>query len=144
MLKGFALELACGATFGRITMRTSKVVRLIYNHNDDLDGWQLLDGTLIHFPPHVGAQLAEWINLGDEVFLEGESRVNRNGVEVVFPTYIESQGWSLSFDQKRPPPPRGSQAPPPPPEHEALRVSNEDIMRELLKLRRLIENRLGK
>ncbi len=125
-------------------MRTSKIEQLIYNHNDDLDGWQLLDGTLIHFPPHIGEQLAEWIDLGDEVSLEGESRVNRNGVEVVFPIYIESQGWSLSFDQKRPHPRKGSDALSPPPEHDAARVSNEDIMRELVKLRRLIENRLGK
>jgi hypothetical protein len=117
-------------------MRTSKIEQLIYNHNDDLDGWQLLDGTLIHFPPHIGEQLAEWIDLGDEVSLKGESRVNRNGVEVVFPTYIESQGWSLSFDQKK--------SPPPPPERDDAHVSNEDIMRELVKLRRLMENRLGK
>ena len=125
-------------------MRNGKIAQLIYNHNDDLDGWQLLDGTLIHFPPHIGEQLAEWIDLGDEVSLEGESRVNRNGVEVVLPTYIESQGWSLSFDQKKPQHRKGSGGPPPPPEHDDPRVSNEDIMRELVKLRRLIENRLGK
>lgn len=125
-------------------MRTSKIEQLIYNHNDDMDGWRLLGGTLIHFPPHIGEQLAEWIDLGDEVSFEGESRVNRNGVEVVFPTYIESQGWWLSFEQKKPHPRKGLEAPPPqPPDHDK-RVSNEDIMRELVKLRRLIENRMNK
>lgn len=125
-------------------MRTSKIEQLIYNHNDDLDGWRLIDGTLVHFPPHIGEQLSEWIDLGDEVSLEGESRGNRNGVEVVFPTYIESQGWSLSFEQKKPHPRKGFDAPSPPPKHEDERVSNEDIMRELVKLRRLIENRMNK
>jgi hypothetical protein len=124
-------------------MRTSKIERLIYNHNDDLDGWQLQDGTFVHFPPHIGKQLAEWIDLGDEVSLEGDSRVNRNGDKVVFPTYIESQGWSLSFDQKKPHPRKSPDAPPPP-EHDDAHVTNEDIMQELLKLRRLIENRLSK
>ena len=124
-------------------MQTSKIERLIYNHNDDLDGWRLVDGTLVHFPPHIGQQLAEWIGLGDEVSLEGESRVNRNGDEVVFANYIESQGWSLRFDQKKPPP-RNPEDTAPPPEPFGHRVSNEDIMRELQKIRRLIEDQLRK
>jgi hypothetical protein len=119
-------------------MLAGTITRLLYNHNDDVDGWQLDDGSLVHFPPHIGEQLSEWIGEGDEVTLEGDRRSNRNGDEVIFPSYIESQGWSLTFDQHKSHPRKG-QDDKPPPEHEDSHVSNQDIMRELIKLRRLIE-----
>jgi hypothetical protein len=121
-----------------IQMLNGTIKKLIYNHHDDVDGWQLHDGTIVHFPPHIGEQLSLWIGEGDEVTLEGDRRSNRDGDEVIFPSYIESQGWSLTFDQKKPhqqKDPDDKQ----PPEHEGSQVSNEDIMRELIKLRRLIE-----
>lgn len=119
-------------------MLKGKITKLIYNPHDDMDGWQLHDGTLVHFPPHIGEELAEWISEGDEVFLEGESHLNRNGDEVLFAKYVESQGWSLTFDQKVPhhrsdPGKRGS------PKHVLSDVSNADIMRELIEIRKLIE-----
>ena len=117
-------------------MLNSTIKRLIFNHHDDVDGWQLHDGTLVHFPPHIGEQLGEWIGEGDEVTLEGECHANRNGDEVLYPTYVESQGWSLTVDQKKP---RHRNGPEDPPAHDGLQVSNEDIMRELLKIRRMIE-----
>ena len=117
-------------------MLKSTIKKLIYNHHDDVDGWQLHDGTLVHFPPHIGEQLGEWIGEGDKVFLEGESHVNRNGDEVFFPTYVESQGWSLTFDQKKP---HHRNGPEDPPAHDGPQVSNEDLMQELFKIRRMIE-----
>ena len=112
---------------------------LLYNDHDDVDGWQLHDGTLVHFQPHIGKQLGEWIGEGDEVTLEGESHANRDGYEVLFPTYIESQGWSLAFEQKEQRHKRGPDVRPPRENHEQSRVSKMDIMRELLRIRRLIE-----
>ncbi len=119
-------------------MLDGTIKKLIYNHHDDVDGWQLHDGTLVHFPPHIGEQLSEWIGEGDEVTLEGDRRSNRDGDEVIFPSYIESQGWSLTFDQKKPQQRKGPDDKHPP-EHQGSQVSNEDIMRELMKLRRLME-----
>lgn len=119
-------------------MLKGTINKLLYNHHDDVDGWRLHDGTLVHFPPHIGRQLGEWIGEEDEVSIEGESHANRNGDEVLFPTYVESQGWSLTFDQKKP---RYGNSPDdlPPPPHDGPHVSNEEIMRELLKIRRMIE-----
>jgi len=119
-------------------MLEGKIKKLLYNHHEDVDGWQLQDGTLVHFPPHIGKQLGEWIEVGDDVSLDGECHTNRNGDEVLFPTYIESQGWSLTFDQKKPhdrkdPGDKRS------PERRMQPVSNKDIMLELKKIRRLIE-----
>ena len=70
----------------------------------------------------------EWIGEGDRVTLEGDKRTNRNGDEVVFPAYIESQGWSLTLEEKKPPR-----------RHDDPEVTNADIMRELSKIRQLIE-----
>ena len=119
-------------------MLDGKIKKLIYNHHDDVDGWQLQNGTLVHFPPHIGEQLGEWIDVGDEVTLEGERHINRNGDEVLFPTYIECQGWSLTFDRRKAHD-RKDPGDTHPPERHTPHVSNEDIMRELKKIRRLIE-----
>ena len=119
-------------------MLDGKINQLLYNHHDDVDGWRLQDGTLVHFPPHIGEQLGEWIDVGDEVTLDGERHTNRNGDEVLLPTYIESQGWSLSFDQKNPHDRKGP-GDIHPPERHMPHVSNEEILRELIEIRRLIE-----
>lgn len=119
-------------------MLDGRIKKLIYNDHGDADGWQLQDGTWVHFPPHIGEQLCEWIDVGDEVKLTGEYNTNRNGDEVFFPAYIESQGWSLTFDQKKPHGGKGSGAMHPP-ERQMPHISNEDIMRELKKIQRLIK-----
>ena len=38
-------------------MIEGRVRRLIYNAREDVDGWELEGGELIHFPPHIGEQL---------------------------------------------------------------------------------------
>lgn len=114
------------------------VQKLIYNHHDDLDGWVLQDGTLVHFPPHIGEELSEWIDVGDDVELTGELRKNRNGEQVIFPEQIQSQGWILEFEQKKPRPrdddnrhaPKRSDKP----------VTNEEILRELKVIREILES----
>lgn len=123
-------------------MHEGKIKNLIYNHHDDVDGWKLHDGTLVHFPPHIGHELCLWIGEEDQVFIEGEFYTNRNGDQVLFPHYIESQGWSLSFEQKRP------HHPPGPESHESARqdkndITNADLMRELKKIRRMLETLVG-
>jgi hypothetical protein len=117
-------------------MLKGTIAKLIYNHHDDVDGWQLHDGTLVHFPPHIGKELGEWISEGDKVALEGERHENRNGEEILFAKYVESQGWSLSFEQKVPDH-RNQSVKHNSPKHSS--VSNEDIMRELFAIRQLIE-----
>ncbi len=69
---------------------------------------------------------------------EGESQINRNGVKVLFPTYIESQGWSLSCEQKKPHDKKRPNEKSPTEFHEDSHVSNADIMQELFRIRRLI------
>jgi hypothetical protein len=123
----------------------AEIESLLYNHHDDVDGWRLNDGTIVHFPPHIGDQLCEWISEGDEVYVEGTVRNNRIGQRVIFPTYIESKGWSLTWDDQaaEPPPPRPPRGPhvqEEDPGHE--RVTNEDLLQELRKIRRLIEDRM--
>jgi hypothetical protein len=122
----------------RLLMFHAKIKELLFNHHDDLDGWELQDGTMVHFPPHVGEQLGEWIGEGDEVYLEGETRTNRHGVEVLFPTYVESQGWSLTLEQSKPKPHKKHDDRHPH-EPKSSHVSNEQIMRELRAIRSLIE-----
>jgi hypothetical protein len=121
-------------------MIQGEIDEILYNDHEDADGWRLTDGTLVHFPVEVGEELGLWIDEGDEVEMEGESRIDRSGDLVFFPNYIESQGWSLTFDQHLPPPMRSgkpsdrSQLH----EHEAP-VTNEDIMRELIRIRKMLE-----
>ena len=119
-------------------MIEGKVKKFIFNHHDDVDGWQLADGMLVHFPPHIGHELGEWIGEGDKVYLEGNHQLNRDGESVLFPTYVESQGWCIAFDQKRPRPPKDSWDESPEKQSET-KVSNEDIKRELLHIRSMIE-----
>ena len=119
-------------------MLESKINKLIYNHHDDVDGWLLETGLLVHFPPHVGHELCKWIDVGDQVSLEGDSRTNRNGDKILFPTYIESQGWSLTFEQKKPHDSKGPQdklAERP----NGSEITNADIMRELLEVKQLLK-----
>ena len=56
-------------------MLDGKINQLLYNHHDDVDGWRLQDGTLVHFPPHIGEQLGEWIDVG-----KGNFRVTKCSV----------------------------------------------------------------
>ncbi len=120
-------------------MLVGNVKKLVYNHHDDVDGWQLDDGTFIHFPPHIGHELGEWIGEGDEVSVVGESFQNRNGETVLYPTYIESQGWSLTFEQKGHRSAKPGQERPARRHEERSHVTNEDIMHELLSIKKLIE-----
>jgi hypothetical protein len=116
----------------------AKIKELLFNHRDDVDGWRLQDGTLVHFPPHIGNELGEWIREGDVVYLDGDTRINRSGDKVIFPTYVESQGWSLAFEQGKPKP-RKEHDEPQPDASATLQVTNEQIMHELKEIRRLIE-----
>jgi len=73
------------------------VSEFLYNHHDDIDGWKLSDGHLIHFPPHVGVALCEWIGIGDNVYVEGHHKTLRDERKIVNANYVESQGWKLDW-----------------------------------------------
>ncbi|KRE89496.1 hypothetical protein ASG87_03985 [Frateuria sp. Soil773] len=47
------------------------VSRFVTNPDGDVDGFLASDGTLVHFPPHMGAQLTAAVRPGDSVQLNG-------------------------------------------------------------------------
>ena len=123
-------------------MIEGRVRRLIYNAREDVDGWELEGGELIHFPPHIGEQLGEWIDVKNHVCIEGEWRTNRDGIEMLYAHYVESQGWVLEFEPppaKGPPPRRQSASDKRPADDSLNHPTNAEIMQELKAIRRMIE-----
>jgi hypothetical protein len=50
---------------------TGTVSRFVINPEGDVDGFLLADGSLVHFPPHMGSQLVSVIHQGDAVRIAG-------------------------------------------------------------------------
>jgi hypothetical protein len=50
---------------------TGMVSRFVINPEGDVDGFLLADGSLVHFPPHMGSQLVSVIHQGDAVRIAG-------------------------------------------------------------------------
>ncbi|WGS54956.1 hypothetical protein LFL96_36340 (plasmid) [Paraburkholderia sp. D15] len=48
-----------------------KVARFLTNPDGDVDGFMTDDGTLVHFPPHMSAQLTSAVRRGDLVQVSG-------------------------------------------------------------------------
>lgn len=91
-------------------MIKGRVEVLLKNRHDDVDGLQLDDGTKVHFPPHIGEKIVDWIKAGDQVEVRGRKEARPRGEVVFEASRIESGGKSITVDRPGPPPP-----PPPPP-----------------------------
>ena len=50
---------------------TGTVSRFVINPEGDVDGFLLANGSLVHFPPHMGSQLVSVIHQGDAVRIAG-------------------------------------------------------------------------
>ncbi|MFM0238901.1 hypothetical protein [Paraburkholderia phytofirmans] len=50
---------------------TGTVSRFVINPEGDVDGFLLSDGSLVHFPPHMSAQLVSVVHAGDTVQIAG-------------------------------------------------------------------------
>ena len=77
----------------------------------ELDGVILADGTEVHLPPHLTAQLASAVRVGDTVTVQGYRSAY---VPLVVAASITDVATGQTVVDSGPPPP-GSRPPPPPP-----------------------------
>lgn len=126
------------------------VAELSVNPHDDVDGFTLEDGTVVKFPPHQGAKLAELVAVGAKVEVKGRRHETPHGDVHLHADRITvaNTGESLQRDE-----PRDRPLPPPPhaggPREHGLHdrdaapaaPPHEEILRELREIRRLLEER---
>lgn len=70
------------------------VGRFLYNLHGDADGF-LLDGTQVHFAPHMSDTLIQAIQIGDRVSVQG---LKRRGVDVLLALSITALKGKQTFD----------------------------------------------
>jgi len=78
----------------------------------DLDGFVLADGTDVHFPPHLSAQLAAAVRPGDVVSVRG---YRSPSVPLVVGAAVTDSATNQTVVDQGPPPPGIGPPPPPPP-----------------------------
>ena len=88
-----------------VKMHSGRVQEFLKNHHDDVDGLLLEDGFQTHFPPHIGHQVIELLQPGDNVDIEGRNATRPKGEVVYEATQIHSHGETIVID--RPGPPHG-------------------------------------
>lgn len=120
---------------------TGTIDRFTQTPKGETDGFRLIDGTEVKFPPHQGRALRQLAEIGDQVRVEGRRHETPRG-ELHLHAYqivAVSNGKSIERDE---PAHRGpelrSERPESPRE---ANVSNADILNELRALRRLLEER---
>ncbi len=97
---------------------SGRVARLLYTDRGDVNGVVLDSGTLVRFPPHVGAQLAPTLQPGSTLHAKGWGSRGDQG------SALEATALGATADGMRelfagpgtepPPPPRGPHGPRPP------------------------------
>lgn len=70
------------------------VGRFLYNLHGDADGF-LLDGTQVHFAPHLSEALTQAVLPGDRVLVQG---LKRRGVDVLLALSITALKGKQTFD----------------------------------------------
>lgn len=111
------------------------VTSLHSNKHDEFDGFELKNGTVVKFPPQNGHSVSELVTEGCKVRVKGRRHQTPHGDIHLQADRIIVDDVSLELDK----PKRGGPKHSPPMDG----PSNADIMRELKKLRRLIENLKG-
>jgi hypothetical protein len=117
------------------------------NRHGDVDGFVLSDGTEVKFPPHQAEQLSGLVRRGDEVRVEGRRHETPHGDIHLHADRITAVASGRALDRDEPGlPPREAR---PAPERRAPddrdaphAASNDEILRELRALRRLVEDKL--
>lgn len=80
-----------------------KVLQLIRNDRDDVDGLLLDNDVKVHFPPHIGREVVKLVKKGDNVRILGREEKRPKGETVFVATQIESQGTTIKVAPPRPP-----------------------------------------
>lgn len=119
-----------------------KVVQFHKNDHDDVDGFQLADGTLVKTPPHQGAVLQQIVSAGAEVKIEGRKHVTPQGDVHLHADQVEVVATGKTFKRDAP----GGKHPGPKPKpgpharhDDEDGVTNADLLKELQHIRRLLE-----
>ncbi len=92
-----------------------KVKELTKNKPGDVDGWKLEGGGVVHFPPHVGRELGDSIEIGTMVRVLARSKSRPDGEEVMEALVIESDGHAFYITPPVPKLNAGPNADPPTP-----------------------------
>jgi len=88
------------------------VQRFTLTPRGDLDGFVLADGTDVHLPPHLSAQLAAAVRPGDSVSVRGYRSAT---VPLVVAAAVTDPATNQTVIDQGPPPPGFGPPPPPPP-----------------------------
>lgn len=83
-----------------------KVVSYLRNDHDDVDGLELAGEKLVHFPPHIGKTVIEFVSEGDEVRALGRDKTLKDGREMLEIVTLECNGRAIAH-LPSPPKPHG-------------------------------------
>ncbi|MPW22920.1 hypothetical protein GCT13_40585 [Paraburkholderia sp. CNPSo 3157] len=89
------------------TVTQGTISRFVINPEGDVDGFIFSDGSLVHFPPHPGAQLVAVMQPGDSVQVAG---FRDGGGDVRAQQIVNQRTGQQLIDQ--PPPPDAPRPPP--------------------------------
>lgn len=78
---------------------------VIKNDRDEVDGWKLQSGELIHFPPHAYGGLRSWIESGDTVRVMAAPETLPDGREVFKAVTIQAGDRTVRIQPPAPPRP---------------------------------------
>jgi hypothetical protein len=102
------------------------VSRFVINPEGDVDGFMLGDGSLVHFPPHLGTQLTSTVRPGDAVQVVGF----RDGSGDVKAQQIVNQRTGQQLVDQPPPP----DVPRPPPSLRGAGLVRLSVQGEILRV----------
>jgi NADPH-dependent ferric siderophore reductase len=88
---------------------TGKVRAYTEAPKGEKDGMRLADGTVIHWPPHLGERFAAIAKIGDRVVVVGRRETRKEGDEVIEARSVTNLDTDKSFanDDEGPPPKKG-------------------------------------
>jgi len=118
-----------------------KVKELIRNPKEDVDGLRLEDGTEVKFPPHLGKQLEELVKPGEEVRVEGRRHETPKGDVHLHADRIVAVATDKEVVRDKPHGPPGHGKDGPGPHGPKPGATNDDLLRELKAIRKLLEER---
>ncbi|WP_075091247.1 OB-fold nucleic acid binding domain-containing protein [Planctomyces sp. SH-PL14] len=123
------------------------VAELLTNPHGDVDGFRLKDDTEVKFPPHLGAELEAIVKPGELVRIDGRKHITPKGDVHLHADRIEVVATGTTIE-RHPPMPGGPGGPRREPQQESsrprefddLQRTQDEILRELRDLRKLLEN----
>ncbi len=87
---------------GSSMKKQAKVVELLKNDHDEVDGLKLDSGDRVHFPPHMGEQITAIAKVGDQIEVEGRPEVTPRGDRVFEISQITSGKETVRIFHPRP------------------------------------------